>query len=297
VLEWCAAKEVAVRAIICGIGFFLLAGPSASFAQALPDKFFDANGVRIRYVEQGTGVAIVLVPGYMIGLEPWLRTGIFSDLARDHRVVAYDIRGQGKSDKPHDPAAYRGELTADVVRLMGHLGVPKAHIVGYSLGAIIAAKLLTEHPEQFLTATLGGRAGLRGFTLETQREIDETAAELESDVPFRSFVQIPQGQAPPDDAEMRRLSAVAGGNNDPKALAAYWRGGRKSLYTTDAEIASTRVPVLGVVGSLDDVDQMKALKTLLPAMSLVVIDGATHVSAPRQPAFLQAIRSFITSHE
>ena len=286
-----------MRTIICVLNLVLLAGATPSLAQTPPDKFFDANGVRIRYIEQGTGVPVVLVPGYMTGLEPWLRTGIVDNLARDHRVIAYDIRGQGKSAKPHDPAAYRGELTEDIVRLMRHLGIPRAHIVGYSLGAIIAAKLLTEHPEQFLTATLGGRAGLRGFTPDDQRDIDETAAELESDVPFRSLVQIRQDQTPPAESEMRRLSAAAGGDNDPRALAAYWRGGRKSLYSTDAEIASTRVPVMGVIGSLDDVGQMRALKELLPMMSLVVIEGATHVSAPRQPAFVESIRSFITAHE
>jgi len=123
------------------------------------DKFFNSNGVRIRYVDHGTGEPVVLVHGYTNVIErAWIETGVLPNLAKDHRVIALDLRGHGKSDKPHDPKAY-AELGQDVVRLLGHLNIPQAHIVGYSLGGVITAKLLTTNPDRFITSTLGGSSG------------------------------------------------------------------------------------------------------------------------------------------
>src|ERR1700730_10611853 len=68
------------------------------------DKFFDSNGVQIRYVEQGSGDPIVLLHGLSNDIEgAWIRTGVLANLARDHHVIAMNLRGHGKSDKPHDP--------------------------------------------------------------------------------------------------------------------------------------------------------------------------------------------------
>src|SRR3990172_3098016 len=128
--------------------------PALASAQ---DKFFDSNGVRIRYVDQGSGQPVVLIHGFSGNIETsWMDTGVLSNLAKDHRVIALDCRGRGKSDKPRDPKAYGSEVGQDVVRLLDHLKISRAHIVGYSMGAGIVAKLLTTNPNRFLTATLGG---------------------------------------------------------------------------------------------------------------------------------------------
>ena len=104
---------------------------------APPDQFFDSNGVRIRYVEQGQGPAIVLMHGYTGTLDRhFVANGVFANLAKDYRVIAIDLRGHGKSGKPHDPKAYGEEMARDVVRLLDHLKIPRAHVLGYSLGAM-----------------------------------------------------------------------------------------------------------------------------------------------------------------
>src|SRR5204862_320240 len=72
-----------------------------------------------------------------------------------------DCRGHGKSDKPHEPGKYGVEMVEDVVRLMDHLRIKRAHIVGYSMGSMITAKLLVTHPERLITATLGGGTGVQ----------------------------------------------------------------------------------------------------------------------------------------
>ena len=122
------------------------------------DRFFDSRGVRIRYVEQGAGTPVVLIHGFTANIErAWVHTEILPSLARDHRVIALDLRGHGASDKPRDPKAY-DDLGLDVVRLLDHLGIERAHAVGYSLGGIILGKELTTHPQRFRRAVLGGAA-------------------------------------------------------------------------------------------------------------------------------------------
>ena len=117
--------------------------PTATLAQQ--DKFFDSNGVRLRYVEQGQGQPIVLLHGNGNTLQSWIDAGVFKNLAADFRVIAFDARGHGKSAKPHDPKQYGPEMARDLVRLLDHLSIPKAHIIGYSMGANITAMLVTFH--------------------------------------------------------------------------------------------------------------------------------------------------------
>src|SRR5205814_2372095 len=110
----------------------IVALPSLALGQ---DKFFNSNGVQIRYVEQGSGEPIILVHGFSTDIErSWIETGVFGNLARDYRVIAMNLRGHGKSDKPHDPSAYGEEMARDVVRLLDYLKIPRAHIVGHSFG-------------------------------------------------------------------------------------------------------------------------------------------------------------------
>lgn len=116
-------------------------------APAIPnDRFFDSNGIRIRYVEEGQGPPVVLIHGYIANADRhWINTGVFANLAKDHRVVALDCRGHGKSDKPIEPEAYGVEMANDIVRLLDHLKSQRAHVVGFSMGAFVAGHLVTTH--------------------------------------------------------------------------------------------------------------------------------------------------------
>ena len=278
-----------------------LALASRAIAQTT-DKSFNSNGVQIRYVEQGAGEPVLLIHGYTRSIETnWLETGVFQDLAKDHRVIAFDLRGHGKSGRPTDPAAYGSDMVQDAIRLLDHLGIRRAHVVGYSLGAIITAKLLTTNPDRFLTATLGGHAGYRNWKPEYDRSVEARATELEQGVvPFRGLVV---AMTPPDEPrrteeQIRALSAALAAVNDVKALAAYNRAGTRALNSTDSEVVAIKVPTLGIIGSLDNVASMNQLKGILPSLKLVVIDGATHVGdrgAARRPEFVKAIRDFVDS--
>lgn len=269
---------------------------------SLQDQFFDSNGVQIRYVEQGTGEPVLLIHGYTASVETnWINPGVFQNLARDHRVIAFDLRGHGKSGKPHEPAAYGREMVQDAIRLLDHLNIRQAHFVGYSLGAIITAKLVTTNPDRFLTATLGGHAGYRNWKPQYDQSAERNAAELDGDVPFRGLIvaMTPSDEPKRTEEDIRARSAALAATNDVKALAAYYRGGTREFNATDEEMAAVKVPVLGVIGSLDNVKSMNDLHALLPTLKVVVIDGATHVgdrAATRRPEFVDAIRQFIAAH-
>ena len=280
-----------------------LVAVAVSSPQALQDKFFDSGGMRIRYVERGSGEPVLLIHGYTQSIEKnWIEPGVFNNLAKDHHVIAFDLRGHGKSDKPHDPANYGGETVRDAIRLLDHLGIRRAHVVGYSLGAIVTARLAVTDADRLITATFGGHAGYRNWRPEFDESAKRNATELESEIPFRGLVI---SMTPPDEPrrteeEIRTRSAALAAVNDVQALAAYQRGGSKELNSTDDEVKAIKVPLLGVVGSLDNTKSMTLLQSLLPSLKVVIIDGATHTgerTAVARPEFVDAVRQFIAAHK
>jgi pimeloyl-ACP methyl ester carboxylesterase len=275
----------------------LVVGGVAVAAQSPQDKSFDSNGIRVRYIEAGSGTPIILIHGLTRAVESnWINTGVFADLSKDHRVIAYDMPGHGKSGKAHEPSAYR-DLGGDPIRLMDHLGIKRAHLIGYSLGGAVVAKAAVTHPDRLITAILGGHSGLRDWEADDEKFHEAAARELETDMPFRSLVAL----AIPGSTEeqIRSLSASLAAENDVKALAALRRGGYRGLYNTSAQVGSIKVPLLMIYGSLDAFKNGQAMQKLVPAAKLVVIEGATHAgekSAARRPEFVAAIREFIDTH-
>jgi len=272
-------------------------------AASADERFFDSNGVRIRYLERGSGAPVVLVHGFTGAIErSWIATRVLPDLARDHRVIALDLRGHGGSGKPRDPVAYN-ELGEDIIRLLDHLAIPRAHVVGYSLGGIIVAKLLTTHPERFITATLGAASHRRSRSTRSDQAAEDAARELEIGLPYRTLIlaTAPTDELPPSEEVLRRTSRDIVALNDPLAHAALYRA-RRALIVTDAEMKAVRVPALAIVGSADSaLARVKALNAAWPAMKLVVVDGAVHPASharglPSSPEFVAAIRAFIKAH-
>ena len=185
------------------------------------DQFFDSNGVRIRYVEQGSGPPVVLLHGFSGNLDAsWVETGVLPKLATDYRVIALDSRGHGKSDKPHDPKSYGLQMGQDVVRLLDHLHIARAHIVGHSMGAGITAKLLTTNPDRFLTATLSGSAGRQRLDARGRRRRGSRGGRI------RTGHSVPV----PDPAHGPDGPAEADGRGDSGAIAAAARTQRSPRH-------------------------------------------------------------------
>jgi pimeloyl-ACP methyl ester carboxylesterase len=150
-----------LAAIVALFGPLTLA-PGALRAEAPQSKTFDAKGVKIHYLVAGKGEPVVLIHGLLssAGIN-WVFTGVLGDLARDHQVIALDLPGHGWSDKPENEEAFGLRLVEDVILLLDHLKIKKAHVVGYSLGGMIAAKLMATYPERVLSGTLGGMGWFR----------------------------------------------------------------------------------------------------------------------------------------
>jgi pimeloyl-ACP methyl ester carboxylesterase len=281
----------------------VLAASSLAAAQttAPPDRFFDSNGVQIRYVEQGAGPPVVMLHGYTGTLDRhFIANGVFAAIATDHRAIAMDLRGHGKSGKPHDPKAYGDELAKDVVRLLDHLKIQRAHIVGYSLGAILAGRLIASDGDRLASVAFIGHHPDREISSADAKFVADSIRELESDLPFRSLALAiqPPGTPIPSDDELRKAVAPLAAANDVKALAAMWRGGA-FLLTTDAALKAARFPMIEIVGTLDPaVSEVEPLRKAHPQIKTLVLEGATHGGEQgvlRRPETMAALRELWSS--
>jgi len=134
-----------------------------SVASKPVSQFFEAGGVKLRYLVDGIGEPVVLLHGlHATAYESWQKTGLLSAVAKaGHRAIALDLPGHGESDKPDIAEAYGKAMVEDVRLLLDHLGIAKAHIVGHSLGALVAMKFVALHPDRVLTAAIGAMGWMR----------------------------------------------------------------------------------------------------------------------------------------
>ena len=265
---------------------------------ALEHRYFDSAGVPIRYVEHGAGEPVVLVHSYTSDLEAqWLDSGTFYELARGFRTIAFDVRGHGQSGKPHDAKAYGPEMAYDIVRLLDHLQIAKAHIVGYSMGAHIVAQLLVLRPERFLTAVLGGACGRHNWTADDELRAEIEAAEMEQGRLTSQILRLwPAGEPRPDAEHLEMLSSRYLVTGDCRALAAIRRSNKDQVVTA-AQLAAVQVPLLGVVAAADPyLAAFAELSQLAARLKLVIINDATHASASAKPEFVRAVLGFLRAH-
>ena len=260
--------------------------------------YFDADGLRLRYLDQGSGEAVVLVHGFGSSIEQnWLRPGVVGRLAEaGYRVLALDVRGHGGSDKPHDPGRYGEQQFADVVRLMDHAGVGRAHLVGYSRGAMLAHHVLDRFPERFITVTLGGY-GTRG---DGSGPIEALPRDLVADsLEAGSLGPIIRTLTPATERPSSRLVAIANGvisaTNDMHALAAAFRSDPPPV--PPARIRATSVPTLLLVGELDPFrEDAAAMAALMTDARMQVVPGAGHRDAPAAAAFGETLVAFLRAN-
>jgi pimeloyl-ACP methyl ester carboxylesterase len=242
---------------------------------------FNSGGVEIAYEEAGDGDPILLIHGFAsTGRVNWWDTGWVKTLTdAGRRVITFDNRGHGQSQKLYDPACYTvPEMAADALRLLDHLKIARAGIMGYSMGARISAWLTVHHPvrvrravfaglaSRIITGVGGGEAIARGLEAEKLADVSEATPRA-----FRIFAERT--------------------GSDLKALAACMRAGR--IKMTAGELAAIKVPVLIVAGEQDDVaGSVPELAAIIPGSQGVVIPNRNHMNAVGDNAYKQAVVAF-----
>lgn len=266
-------------------------------AAPAPKKSFDSNGVKINYIVKGEGEPVLLIHGFTGSYQMnWMP--VIENLSKDHKVIAYDNRGHGQSGKPHDPSAYGLEMVEDAVRILDHVGVQKAHVVGYSMGGFITAKLLTVHPDRMISATLGGAGWTKPDDELMTTFMNELAESLETGNGVTPLILRlhPAGRPPLAPEALNGINQLLSLTNDVKALAAVVRGMR-NFQVTESQWKENEVPVMALIGEVDPLKQgVDAMIGVVPNLEILVIEEADHMNAFRRPEFVTAVRGFIGKH-
>ena len=243
---------------------------------------FAHEDVEIAFLEEGEGEPIVLIHGFASNKEVnWVVPGWVTTLTRaGRRVIALDNRGHGQSTKLYEPAAYHSAIIAQDVRaLLDHLALPRADVMGYSMGARIAAFLALADPQRVRAAVLGGL----GIHLVEGVGLPETIA-LALEAPTRAEVTDPTGFMFRSFAEQTK--------SDLRALAACMRGSRQTLSA--AEVGRIAAPLLVAVGSKDRIaGSPQALAALIPGARALEIPDRDHMLAVGDRAFKQGVLEFL----
>lgn len=248
------------------------------------DGFFTTkDGVKIHYLLHGdSGSWVVLIHGYSDSAQRmWFNTGIAPEIAKRHRVVAIDNRNHGQSDKPTPGGSGRAQ---DVVELMDHLKIQRAHIHGYSMGGGITGQLLGMIPDRFITAGFGG-SGMN----ETNATYRAEAEAMDDALPKATGA---------DAAGMDRFrSRVAAARPAGSAAAA------PAPPTPAVDLATLTIPILAVNGSFDNpYRKTHRLWREVQTFQNVILPGKTHLTAiaagaPPSQQYIDAIARFIDMYD
>ncbi len=288
-------------ATLTSLALLLTAGAgNATETTDATEAFFDSDGVSIRYITKGQGEPMVLIHGFTASAEMnWVMPGIFDKLAEAFQVIAIDARGHGKSGKPHDPAAYGDKMIDDVIRLLDHLKIEKAHIGGYSMGGFLTMRMLATHPERMLSATVGAA----GWSPDGEPApgMNELAESLERGEGIGPLIRAltPADQPPMTPEAIAAANAMVIGSNDQQALAAVIRG-MGQLTVNELQLRRNEVPTIAIIGSRDPLKAgVDAMAPVMKNLEVRIIDGGDHMTTLLNPAyssqFTDAVMGFLVA--
>ncbi len=267
-----------------------------------PDK------VRLYYEEAGTGTPILFIhefAGDHRNWEPQMRY-----FSRRHRCITYSARGYKPSDVPPDPAAYSYKhWAADAVAVLDHLGIPKAHVVGLSMGGYTAVQIGLLHPERALSLVAAGagsgseRDRVEEFRKHSRMMADEFERKGTAEV-VRSYGMSPARipfllKDPRGFADFDAMFAEHDAQGCANTMRGF-QGERPSLYDFEDGMRTIAVPTLIVVGDEDDpcLEPSFLMKKWMPSSGLVVFPKTGHVVNQEEPAlFNETVADFISRVE
>ncbi|MHB8644435.1 MAG: alpha/beta fold hydrolase [Thermomicrobiales bacterium] len=251
----------------------------------MPDAMND--GVRIHYEREGSGPPLILQHGFTSSLEGWRDNGYVAALADAYELILLDARGHGKSDKPHDPAAYAlDKRVGDVLAVMDDAGIERAIFWGYSMGGHIGYAIGQYAPERFDALILGG---MHPYARDPAAARQRAEALRSGGMAQYVMVDGQRAGSLPDQIRERLLA------NDAEALAA------AAIASGDAPgfeaaLARLSIPVLLYAGDRDQPIHDEAARAAVgkPHVTFVSLPGLNHGEASRQSDIvLPHIRPFL----
>jgi pimeloyl-ACP methyl ester carboxylesterase len=244
-----------------------------------------SDGTEIAYDCVGEGPPVVLIHGFGANRTiTWANTGWFQSLIRaGHKVISIDCRGHGESGKPHDPEDYdEGRMAMDIVAVVADLQLPEIDLMGYSMGAQLAIRLMHDAPDRVRRAVLGG-IGDSYFSLS--KEQTETLAK-------GLLARDPVKVTDPLAREFRNFCEKA--HDDLQAMAACMRRPRR-IFSPE-ELHALEQPVLVVAGAEDHmIGSPENFARAFRNGRLLIVPKKNHHSTVGDPAYKEAVVAFLAN--
>jgi pimeloyl-ACP methyl ester carboxylesterase len=261
----------------CAIFLIML---TANLFSQTPDQsgkwFIADDSVKIYYEEAGAGKPVILVHGFVSNSQSWKRTELYNELQHQgFKVITPDLRGNGKSDKPHTEKSYENDVEAkDIMKLADILGYKNYAVIGYSRGAIIASRLLVL--DKRVNQTVLGGMGADFMNPKWPRRI--------------MFYEGLAGkkQIPEVAGLIEHIRNTPGLDQQALALMQYGQP-----FTSKEEFSKVKSPVLVICGTEDeDNGSSKALADLIPGSTYVRVPGI-HNNANVSKEFSSEVITFL----
>ena len=285
-------------ALVFPLAVLLLAGPASAAldpAAYAGRGFAPVGDTRLFYEVKGSGDPVVLIHGGQLDSRMW--DDQFEPYAREFRVLRYNVRGFGGSPATNAPYSNADDLAA----LMDYLGMPKAHVVGLSLGGMVATDFAVTHPDRVLSLVLSG-PGVTGLDLESPEEIARYLSEVRAardqkpEQAARQWLEDPLMAPAMENPKLApRLERLA--RENLHAWLNNWKLQRIPQPPTAQRLGEIKVPTLLIVGDRDVRGVLAMVDTLAKSIAgarRVVIPGAGHMVNMEKPAeFDRAVLEFL----
>lgn len=257
----------------------------------------EIDGLQMHYEDQGSGPPLVLVHG--LGASTALWKEVEDDLARDFRVVAYDLRGAGRTGAPPGPYTFE-QLVDDLLALIEVLELGPVSLVGHSLGGTVALAYAAEYPEHVVaTVGLGALAALPEQSREGMRARAQTVESEGMGAVAETVAR--NGTAPSFHQRPEQLASFVEllAANDPGGYAALCRVVAGIDITNELQRISARVLLLG--GDRDPVvtpAARNAMAARIPAARSIEVEDCGHIIPLEQPQVLREhVSSFLQAED
>lgn len=244
--------------------------------------YFEHEGCTLHYEEYGHGSPLILIHGLGSSCLDWeLQVPVF---AQHYRLVLVDVRGHGRSDKPRERYSIAG-FTADLVALIEHLQLPPAHVVGLSMGGMIAFQLAVDEPQMLKSLCIVNSAPqvkvrtAGDYWQWAKRWSLARVLSLSTIGKALGTMLFPK----PEQAELRRKMAERWAKNDKRAYLASFDA--IVGWGVQEQLSKISCPTLVISADHDytPVAQKEIYVKLLPDARLVVIEDSRHATPLDQP--------------